>query len=301
MRSAPSSLCIAVRTAASDGVLAAVVEDSVGSTVNLRLDADVFGHTIENKSQQLEELPSQGDRSRHRRQGIVSSFHGCPDTDAIQHRNSAEHWSQHRTDYRNAGDQCGQRSAKCETCHTGPVETFKPGSTCIDCHAKDDVHKTRLGSDCKSCHAEEDWKKSTHQHDQGRFPLIGGHRLIECADCHRTQLFADIERECVSCHLKDDPHVGRYGEQCARCHSARDWKAWDFSHASTDFALTGAHPRLQCASCHTAQAGKQLSGECSSCHSKDDVHDGGFGRQCARCHSTSSFTEVAPRVPGKKP
>ena len=193
------------------------------------------------------------------------------------------------------------RKTTCESCHSGPIETFKPGSTCVDCHAKDDVHKTRLGSDCKSCHAEQDWKDTTYQHDQGRFPLIGGHRLIECQDCHRTQLFADADRECASCHLKDDPHAGRYGVQCARCHSARDWKTWDFNHATTAFALSGAHQRLQCLSCHRVDAGKQLSGECSSCHSKDDVHDGGFGRQCARCHTTSSFTEVAPRVTGNKP
>ncbi len=193
------------------------------------------------------------------------------------------------------------RKATCESCHTESVETVKPGSRCVDCHASDDVHKTRLGDDCASCHAEQDWKESTHQHDRGRFPLIGGHRQVECKACHRTQLYADTDSTCSACHQDDDPHAGRYGADCARCHNARDWKIWDFDHATTDFALTGAHQRLPCGNCHTTATGAQLSGQCRSCHQKDDVHDGGFGHQCARCHNTTSFTEVATRTTGKLP
>jgi len=190
------------------------------------------------------------------------------------------------------------RKTTCELCHTEPVASFKPGTGCVDCHGKDDVHQTRLGRDCASCHAEQDWKTSTHQHDRGRFPLIGGHRLLECQDCHRTQLYADTEQQCSACHRDDDAHAGVYGADCALCHNARDWNLWDFNHASTDFALTGAHQRVSCKSCHNAT---QLSVQCSSCHRKDDVHDGGFGQQCARCHSTTSFTEVVTRVTGKSP
>jgi hypothetical protein len=35
-----------------------------------------------------------------------------------------------------------------------------------------------------------------------------------------------------------------------------------------------------------------LPGTCVSCHEREDVHDGSFGRQCERCHVTSSFKTI---------
>jgi hypothetical protein len=216
----------------------------------------------------------------------------------------ARDWKRSRFDHDKATEfalRGAHRDAKCEACHTQPVASFKPPSECAQCHAKDDVHQSRLGTQCADCHAEQDWKKSSHVHDRGRFPLIGGHRAAPCKDCHRTQLYADTSRECVACHRTDDRHQGHYGEDCARCHSPREWSLWDFDHRRTDFALTGAHARVRCDACHTPAAGARLSGDCGVCHAQDDAHAGGFGRQCARCHTTTSFTEIDPRVSGKSP
>ncbi|MGE4073095.1 MAG: hypothetical protein AB7E72_18155 [Lysobacterales bacterium] len=193
------------------------------------------------------------------------------------------------------------RKASCEACHIEAVTAVKPGAQCIDCHLADDVHQTRLGRQCGDCHQEQDWKSSTHNHDLGKFPLIGGHRQVACGDCHRTQLFADTDGACSSCHRKDDAHGGRYGTDCGRCHVARDWQIWDFDHSSTAFALSGAHQRTRCASCHSPSTGPKLSRQCVSCHAQDDVHEGGFGRRCARCHTTTSFSEVISRVSGQTP
>ncbi|MCX7058278.1 MAG: hypothetical protein NTZ79_14170 [Proteobacteria bacterium] len=33
----------------------------------------------------------------------------------------------------------------------------------------------------------------------------------------------------------------------------------------------------------------KLSKECGDCHARDDVHHGGFGRDCARCHSSINW------------
>ena len=56
------------------------------------------------------------------------------------------------------------------------------------------------------------------------------------------------------------------------------------------FGLVGAHARLKCADCHRQPAAEvKLSSECISCHQKDDVHDGQFGRRCERCHTTVTF------------
>jgi len=42
----------------------------------------------------------------------------------------------------------------CMTCHTGSVDTVKVGGQCIDCHRKDDVHRTALGPVCERCHKQ---------------------------------------------------------------------------------------------------------------------------------------------------
>ncbi len=36
----------------------------------------------------------------------------------------------------------------------------------------------------------------------------------------------------------------------------------------------------------------KLAMECVACHQHDDVHFGRFGRQCSRCHETTSFRQV---------
>ena len=39
----------------------------------------------------------------------------------------------------------------------------------------------------------------------------------------------------------------------------------------------------------------KLSSDCASCHAKDDIHVGEFGRQCQRCHTTVSFAAAKIR------
>jgi hypothetical protein len=39
---------------------------------------------------------------------------------------------------------------------------------------------------------------------------------------------------------------------------------------------------------HVASA--TLPTDCYSCHAKRDVHRGKFGKDCGRCHTTSTFT-----------
>jgi len=35
---------------------------------------------------------------------------------------------------------------------------------------------------------------------------------------------------------------------------------------------------------------------CVSCHDKDDVHEGEFGRQCDKCHGIDSFKQIKSRM-----
>lgn len=198
--------------------------------------------------------------------------------------------------------------AKCTSCHTGFLYREKITSTrCVACHLKDDKHKGQEGKLCESCHNEGSWKESHFDHGLARFPLLGKHTKVECKKCHTTPAFKDAKSECFACHKKDDKHKMRFGTECGTCHNANSWKAWSFDHdRRTRFRLDGAHKGLDCHACHIKPtSGKiSLSGNCASCHSGDDIHDGGFGPNCQRCHETSSFRKLKPSViftPARKP
>jgi hypothetical protein len=186
----------------------------------------------------------------------------------------------------------------CTSCHTGYLYKDKLDTRCIACHRDEDAHKGKLGESCERCHSAEDWKKAEVDHDATSFPLLGQHRSATCAACHKTQAFDETPEKCSGCHADDDVHQGRMGAQCETCHSARDWRLWDFDHAKrTSFAITGAHIVLKCESCHVLQKvnSLKLSDTCGSCHTGDDIHNGSFGMSCERCHSTTSFKDALKR------
>ena len=106
-----------------------------------------------------------------------------------------------------------------------------------------------------------------------------------------TLPFGDAKARCVDCHKPDDVHKGGLGDKCDTCHSPNGWRLWEFNHQKeTGFALSGAHSRLKCVDCHRKPAAEvKISPACVACHQKDDVHTGQFGRQCERCHTTTTF------------
>jgi hypothetical protein len=180
----------------------------------------------------------------------------------------------------------------CHTCHTAPVATQKLPSQCVSCHRASDVHLGRLGSGCDQCHTPEGWRTVVNfDHDLTKFPLVGLHVAVPCEQCHLTREYRDVGHECVDCHQKDDVHKGSLGKDCARCHSPNGWRLWEFDHGKeTGFALSGAHGRLACESCHREPPGQvKLKQDCLSCHAKDDVHLGQYGRLCDRCHSAVTW------------
>jgi hypothetical protein len=183
----------------------------------------------------------------------------------------------------------------CTSCHKGDLYKDKLDMRCVACHRSEDPHKGKLGESCERCHAAENWKTVKVDHDATAFPLIGQHRTASCSACHKTALYTDAPKKCAGCHAEQDVHKGRMGSQCETCHSARDWRLWDFDHAKrTSFALTGAHTTLKCEACHNSQANVNLDlpNMCGSCHTGDDIHNGSFGVNCARCHTTASFSEA---------
>lgn len=187
------------------------------------------------------------------------------------------------------------RDVGCERCHTGTLGKEKLATTCQGCHGADDPHGSQLGRDCSACHDSKSWMaKVFFDHDITHFPLLGLHAVTACEQCHLTPRFMDAKTDCNSCHADDDKHLGRLGPDCQHCHNPNGWKLWRFDHADTGFPLEGKHAELTCTDCHRAPAGAAaaLPKSCYGCHATDDPHFGGFGRDCARCHGGTTWTQV---------
>jgi hypothetical protein len=180
----------------------------------------------------------------------------------------------------------------CTACHTAVVAKQKLGTDCNSCHRTSDAHGGKLGADCARCHGVESWRKGvSFDHDLTPFPLVGLHVAVPCHACHASPSFRGTAKDCLGCHQRDDRHKGALGKDCESCHSPNGWGHWEFDHAKvTGFALVGAHASATCSGCHKQPADKvKLSGDCASCHIQDDVHLGQYGRQCQRCHGTTTF------------
>jgi hypothetical protein len=224
--------------------------------------------------------------------------------------------------------------ALCLNCHTVMGSRIKSGegyhsspevknSTCAKCHAE------HYGREFELIH----WPDGTKnfKHSNTGWELVGAHTKIDCRKCHVQELivaqdvlesknlslkttYLGLGTECLDCHV--DEHRGQMAKNCAQCHSQDAWKpVQKFSHDSTSYPLTGKHIDIECAKCHTAQlipeiypAGKIVKREnagsyteykglpfnnCAPCHR--DVHENKFGSECASCHNTSSFQQIADR------
>lgn len=85
---------------------------------------------------------------------------------------------------------------------------------------------------------------------------------------------------------------------CEACHTTAGWRPTktplDFDHASvTDFALTGKHEDVRCATCHLDlifSEPKIAPTDCAGCHV--DVHRGRLSPDCTACHNTTLFADV---------
>ncbi len=195
----------------------------------------------------------------------------------------------------------------CQQCHTSLVFS-NVGMRCKDCHA--DLHRGQFGAACETCHTVRGWSVSLskiQQHDN-RFPLIGGHAALECDACHKNAAvgqFQGLSVNCYSCHqvqyqnaVPDHKATG-FPPTCQNCHSSVDtWLGAKFDHAKfTGFALTGVHATLDCAACHVGGRYKGTPANCYGCHAKDynatnnpNHVQAGFPRDCATCHSTSTWS-----------
>lgn len=188
---------------------------------------------------------------------------------------------------------------RCSACHVERVVTGATPRVCADCHAQDDPHRGEQGPACAGCHGQTDWVQGVaFDHELTGFPLVGQHAAAPCEACHPTREYRGTKTDCTACHAAKDVHTGTLGTGCSLCHTPNDWRIWQFDHdTQTKARLEGAHRRLACKSCHTQRADPKVTApkDCVGCHAKDDVHRGGYGRRCERCHGVVSFRDLEMR------
>lgn len=176
----------------------------------------------------------------------------------------------------------------CESCH--PSRTYaKTPTTCASCHKADDVHEGQLGSACERCHSDDGTNRFRHNRD-AQFKLDGRHTDVLCAACHKSITYKPVRSDCVGCHPEPAIHKGRFGTDCASCHSTATFGNIRALHDVGDFTLGGAHDQLDCSRCHPN--GEKLRGSgnlCVTCHRKDDIHRNALSPKCGECHTQRSF------------
>ena len=199
----------------------------------------------------------------------------------------------------------------CKSCHVR-FDRQAQDRLCADCH-KDigrdlaqhtGLHGRMKPQPCRACHTDHrgremriaDFDKRTFDHQQTDYALRGRHREADCAKCHVPQhKYSAAPQECSACHGKDDVHKGSLGRKCESCHDERGWRETRFDHGATRFALTGAHVKARCETCHKARDYKDVPQACVGCHRKEDKHKAQFGEKCESCHTTQRWTQVTFR------
>lgn len=204
----------------------------------------------------------------------------------------------------------GHATLACDDCHRGPASAVS--AECFSCHradydgTRDPNHRTAgIPTQCAGCHTTTSWTSAVFDHFTTGFALDGAHRNAACASCHVSG-YAGTPRDCYSCHRSDydatrDPNhvVAGFSTSCQSCHGTTAWGGATFDHARSSFPLTGAHQRVDCASCHAAGYAGTPS-DCYACHradyegTSDPNHAAaGFPTACVTCHTTTAWTGSA--------
>lgn len=204
-------------------------------------------------------------------------------------------------------------SVTCKSCHKGSLTAPLAHGKCTDCHVdyhKGQFKKQGVVADCRECHNDAGFKVSSYtieQHNNGVFKLQGAHLATPCIACHKKTenwSFRNIGSTCSDCH--QDIHAGyldsKYYPQgnCTSCHTNNRWTEVTFDHSQTKFAITGAHEKQTCRSCHAKGVPADvkvlkftgLVPACTSCH--EDNHAGQYVENgvtdCTRCHTSNNWT-----------
>jgi len=206
------------------------------------------------------------------------------------------------------------KAVDCFECHK--TETFLRfevlGTECVNCHNDNFLATTQpnhvtagYSTQCEECHTifSNEWKGSGFSHNF--FPLTQGHDINDCLKCHEMGNYANVNKECVSCHQTDfnnttnpNHQTLNFSTNCSECHSlSLDWKPAHYKqHDALSFPIyTGKHNGEwdECTECHTDASNYKVF-TCIDCHEHnkkdmDNEHDEESKYQynsaaCFKCH-----------------
>ena len=145
----------------------------------------------------------------------------------------------------------------------------------------------------RSCHGQESWRSGiSFDHDLTDFPLLGLHAWSAARSATRAWPSAQRRPSCIDCHSARGRAQRRARQASARAVILTNgWALWSFDHAKQTALRADRRARqAQCADCHHEQPGSgKTSPLCVACHRQDDRHQGAYGSQCERCHTTYSW------------
>ena len=199
----------------------------------------------------------------------------------------------------------------CVSCHKNGKYAGTP-TDCYACHQTEYTRTTNpnhvtggFPKQCQQCHKTSAWRPATGvDHSKTRFPLTGAHQRVDCLSCHRNGKYAGTPTDCYACHqanytrTTNPNHVtSGFPTQCQQCHQTSAWRpATGVDHSKTRFPLTGAHQRVDCASCHKNGKYAGTPTDCYACHQSNYTRTtnpnhvtSGFSTQCQTCHATSAW------------
>ncbi len=202
--------------------------------------------------------------------------------------------------------------AACIDCHKSETNLRwdRIGNNCASCHlpdyyaSSDPSHVTAgFSTQCAQCHAPEarSWNGNGDFHFY--FPLVGGHDISDCSECHDVSDFSAASPECISCHKKDYEgatsvnHVGgNFSVVCTDCHNTNSWTP-ALMPGHENFPLEGVHDIQDCSKCHDVNNYSDISSDCVSCHLDDynnaasvDHVGANFSKNCTECHNLNGWS-----------
>ncbi len=193
----------------------------------------------------------------------------------------------------------------CIDCHDAEINIRfdRLGNDCINCHMDDFVATTDpnhvasgFSTDCLECHDLFGHTWDAELVDHSFFPLVGGHDIANCNECHVGSGFEGLTQDCFACHQEDydqstdpDHRLAGFNLDCTECHDITAWSPTPYDHSQ--WPLVGAHQMVSCASCH-ADTYQNTPSECFDCHQDDynqaqdpDHLSQGFPTDCTECHT----------------
>lgn len=186
----------------------------------------------------------------------------------------------------------------CAECHPAGLARFDQ-TTCTSCHESLDAafmrkHEAAFGTHCLTCHNGRDNFGRDFNHNRFAFKLTGKHAGVACEQCHsNTGSLSDLKntpQDCYSCHVKNDPHAGKFGTMCGQCHTPASWKGATFDHSVFPVNHGTEQQASNCQTCHPNGVSTYT---CLGCHAHTpaSVAAGHEGRtlaeisDCVRCHA----------------